>query len=119
MLNEFINFETISRSDWQRFYQEDQVSLTPEELESIRSLNDKIDVQEVRDIYLPLINLIRIYHRAAEVHTFYKRYFCKKHRLTDLLLLVSQVLLQSENQQLVAFCNYFFKEPSLRRRLIW
>ena len=56
MLNEFINFETISRSDWQRFYQEDQVSLTPEELESIRSLNDKIDVQEVRDIYLPLIN---------------------------------------------------------------
>ena len=60
MLNEFINFETISRSDWQRFYQEDQVSLTPEELESIRSLNDKIDVQEVRDIYLPLINLIRI-----------------------------------------------------------
>ena len=30
-----------------------------------------------------------------------------------------QVLLQSENQQLVAFCNYFFKEPSLRRRLIW
>ena len=53
MLNEFINFETISRSDWQRFYQEDQVSLTPEELESIRSLNDKIDVQEVRDIYLP------------------------------------------------------------------
>ena len=70
MLNEFINFETISRNDWQRFYQEDQVSLTSEELESIRSLNDKIDVQEVRDIYLPLINLIRIYQRAAEDLTF-------------------------------------------------
>ena len=59
------------------FYQEDQVSLTPEELESIRSLNDKIDVQEVRDIYLPLINLIRIYHRAAEDLTFSKGIFCK------------------------------------------
>ena len=78
MLNEFINFETISRSDWQRFYQEDQVSLTPEELESIRSLNDKIDVQEVRDIYLPLINLIRIYHRAAEDLTFSKGIFLQK-----------------------------------------
>ena len=74
MLNEFINFETISRSDWQRFYQEDQVSLTPEELESIRSLNDKIDVQEVRDIYLPLINLIRIYHRP---HLFKRDFFTK------------------------------------------
>ena len=76
MLNEFINFETISRSDWQRFYQEDQVSLTP--VESIRSLNDKIDVQEVRDIYLPLINLIRIYHRAAEDLTFSKGIFLQK-----------------------------------------
>lgn len=78
MLNEFINFETISRNDWQRFYQEDQVSLTSEELESIRSLNDKIDVQEVRDIYLPLINLIRIYQRAAEDLTFSKGIFLQK-----------------------------------------
>ena len=81
MLNEFINFETISRNDWQRFYQEDQVSLTSEELESIKSLNDKIDVQEVRDIYLPLINLIHIYQRAAEDLTFSKGIFCQKHRL--------------------------------------
>ena len=78
MLNEFINFETISRSDWQKFCQEDQVSLTSEELESIRSLNDKIDVQEVRDIYLPLINLIRIYQRAAEDLTFSKGIFLQK-----------------------------------------
>ena len=78
MLNEFINFETISRSDWQKFCQEDQVSLTSEELESIRSLNDKIDVQEVRDIYLPLINLIHIYQRAAEDLTFSKGIFLQK-----------------------------------------
>ena len=78
MLNEFINFETISRNDWQRFYQEDQVLLTSEELESIKSLNDKIDVQEVRDIYLPLINLIHIYQRAAEDLTFSKGIFLQK-----------------------------------------
>ena len=63
MLNEFINFETISRKEWQRLHKEDNAPLTAEELDSIRSLNDKIDVQEVSDIYLPLINLIRIYQK--------------------------------------------------------
>ena len=94
MLNEFINFETISRSDWQRFYQEDQVSLTPEELESIRSLNDKIDVQEVRDIYLPLINLIRIYHRAAEDLTFSKGIFLQKAQANRPFIIGISLLLQ-------------------------
>ena len=78
MLNEFINFETVYRNDWHRFYQEHQVSLTSEELESIRRLNDKVDVQEVRDIYLPLINLIHIYQRAAEDLTFSKGIFLQK-----------------------------------------
>ncbi len=119
MLNEFINFETISRSDWQRFYQEDQVSLTPEELESIRSLNDKIDVQEVRDIYLPLINLIRIYHRAAEDLTFSKGIFLQKAQVANRFLwpLVSQVLLQSENQQLACLLQLCAKEPSLKAKV--
>ena len=77
MLNEFINFETISRKEWQRLHKEDNAPLTAEELDSIRSLNDKIDVQEVSDIYLPLINLIRIYQKTANDLTFSKSiWFC-------------------------------------------
>lgn len=78
MLNEFINFETISRKEWQRLHKEDNAPLTLEELDSIRSLNDKIDVQEVNDIYLPLINLIRIYQKTANDLTFSKSIFLQK-----------------------------------------
>ena len=78
MLNEFINFETISRKEWQRLHKEDNAPLTAEELDSIRSLNDKIDVQEVSDIYLPFINLIRIYQKTANDLTFSKSIFLQK-----------------------------------------
>ena len=78
MLNEFIHFETISRKEWQRLHKEDNAPLTAEELDSIRSLNDKIDVQEVSDIYLPLINLIRIYQKTANDLTFSKSIFLQK-----------------------------------------
>ena len=78
MLNEFINFETISRKEWQRLHKEDNAPLTAEELDSIRSLNDKIDVQEVSDMYLPLINLIRIYQKTANDLTFSKSIFLQK-----------------------------------------
>ena len=78
MLNDFINFETISRKEWQRLHKEDNAPLTAEELDSIRSLNDKIDVQEVSDIYLPLINLIRIYQKTANDLTFSKSIFLQK-----------------------------------------
>ena len=77
-LTEFINFETISRKEWQRLHKEDNAPLTAEELDSIRSLNDKIDVQEVSDIYLPLINLIRIYQKTANDLTFSKSIFLQK-----------------------------------------
>lgn len=78
MLREFINFETISRKDWQRLHQEQAAPLTTKELDSIRSLNDKIDVQEVSDIYLPLINLIRIYQKATKDLSFSKGIFLQK-----------------------------------------
>lgn len=78
MLNEFINFETVSRKDWQRLHHKSENMLTPSELDSIRSLNDKIDIQEVRDIYLPLINLIRIYQKAATDLAFSKGIFLQK-----------------------------------------
>ena len=66
MLNEFINFETISRKEWQRLHKEDNAPLTAEELDSIRSL------------YLPLINLIRIYQKTANDLTFSKSIFLQK-----------------------------------------
>ncbi|MBM7636925.1 type I pantothenate kinase [Streptococcus saliviloxodontae] len=78
MLNEFINFQKISRKTWQRLHQETTPLLTPQELESVKSLNDNISLQDVNDIYLPLINLIRIYKKSIEDLAFSKSIFLQR-----------------------------------------
>ena len=61
MTREFINFNDISRESWQELHQLTKPLLTAEQLEAIKSLNDKISIQDVIDVYLPLISLIQIY----------------------------------------------------------
>ena len=56
MTNEFINFDLISRETWQELHRKTQPLLTAEELESIKSLNDNISIQDVVEVYLPLIS---------------------------------------------------------------
>lgn len=78
MKNEFINFERISRETWQQLHRHTTVPLTQEDLNSIKSFNDNIKLQEVSDVYLPLINLIRIYRKARTDLTFSKSLFLQK-----------------------------------------
>lgn len=78
MKNEFINFEKISRQTWQQLHRNTTVPLTQEELNSIKSFNDKISLQEVSDVYLPLINLIRIYRKARKDLSFSKSLFLQQ-----------------------------------------
>ncbi|MER0123420.1 type I pantothenate kinase [Streptococcus sp. ZJ93] len=78
MKNELINFEKISRQTWQQLHRNTTVPLTQEELNSIKSFNDKISLQDVLDIYLPLINLIRIYKKASDDLSFSKSLFLQK-----------------------------------------
>jgi type I pantothenate kinase len=78
MKHEFINFEKINRQTWQKLHRDTTVPLTQEELNSIKSLNDKINLKEVLDIYLPLINLISIYKKASDDLSFFKSIFLQK-----------------------------------------
>lgn len=78
MTREFINFNDISRESWQELHQHTKPLLTTEELEAIKSLNDKISIQDVIDVYLPLISLIQIYKKAQENLSFAKSIFLKK-----------------------------------------
>lgn len=78
MTNEFINFDLISRESWKEFHQQTQPPLTAEELESIKSLNDNISIQDVIEVYLPLISLIQIYKNSQENLSFSKGIFLKK-----------------------------------------
>lgn len=107
MSHEFINFEEISRRNWQGLHQAEQAPLTQAELDSIKSLNDKIDIQDVRDVYLPLISLVQIYKNAQENLSFAKGIFLQKQAKKGLLSLAFQVLLLSENQPRADSCNCF------------
>lgn len=83
MKNELVNFEKISRQTWQRLHRDTTVPLTQEELNSIKSLNDKISLKEVLDIYLPLVNLISIYKKASEDLAFSKSIFLQEKNLSS------------------------------------
>lgn len=78
MTNEFMHFEKISRETWQNLHRETTPPLTENELNSIKSFNDKISLQDVTDVYLPLTNLIQIYKRAKEDLAFSKSIFLQK-----------------------------------------
>ena len=78
MTNEFLHFDRISRERWQQLHRKTTPPLTEEELNSIKSFNDEISLQDVMDIYLPLTNLIQIYKRAKEDLAFSKGIFLQK-----------------------------------------
>lgn len=78
MTNEFLHFEKISRQTWQNLHRKTTPPLTQKELNSIKSFNDKISLQDVVDIYLPLVNLIQIYKRSKEDLAFSKGIFLQK-----------------------------------------
>lgn len=77
-MNEFTNFEEISREIWQNLYKTSIAPLTKDELESIRSLNDEISLQDVQDVYLPLVHLVRLYKKNLEDMSFSKGLFLQK-----------------------------------------
>ena len=78
MTNEFLHFEKISRQTWQNLHRKKNPPLTESELNSIKSFNDKISLQDVTDVYLPLTNLIQIYKRSKEDLAFSKGIFLQK-----------------------------------------
>ena len=52
--------------------------MTEEELESIKSFNDQISLQDVTDVYLPLAHLIQIYKRTKDDLAFSKGIFLQR-----------------------------------------
>ncbi|MBP2623113.1 type I pantothenate kinase [Streptococcus oricebi] len=78
MTNEFIHFDKISRETWQNLHRKVPAPLTAQELNSIKSFNDEINLQDVVEVYLPLTYLIQIYKRSKEDLAFSKGIFLQK-----------------------------------------
>lgn len=59
----FINF---TRDEWADLRADMQLSLSEAELKQLRSLNDRVDMKEIGDIYLPLARLLNLYIDATQ-----------------------------------------------------
>lgn len=77
-MEKFDNYYLFLRDRWKCFYKNETLPLNQLELEQIKSLNDKISLQDVNDIYAPLTQLIYIYKQNHEFLQFNRALFTQK-----------------------------------------
>ncbi|WP_122646129.1 type I pantothenate kinase [Enterococcus mediterraneensis] len=78
-MDEKMNFYRIPRKQWQGFYNNGKMPLTQDELDNIKSLNDRISMQDVEDVYIPLCHLIHLYMKEFESLTLSKGLFLHRY----------------------------------------
>src|SRR5215470_18012015 len=59
-------YRTFSRAEWASLRKDTPMTLTVGEVARLRSLNDRLDMAEVEDIYLPLSRLLSMYVAATQ-----------------------------------------------------
>jgi type I pantothenate kinase len=59
-------YRTFSRDEWAALREDTPMTLTPSEMVELRSLNDRLDIEEVEAIYLPISRLLSLYVAATQ-----------------------------------------------------
>src|SRR5712692_119645 len=59
-------YRTFSRAEWASLREDTPMTLTVGEVARLRSLNDRLDMAEVEEIYLPLSRLLSLYVAATQ-----------------------------------------------------
>lgn len=63
-------YRTFSRAEWAALREDTPMTLTSDEVTKLRSLHDRLDIQEVEDIYLALSRLLSMYvHALQQLHS--------------------------------------------------
>ncbi len=57
---------TLSRTEWAALREDTPMTLTPDEVTRLRSMHDRLDMEEVEEIYLPLSRLLSLYVAATQ-----------------------------------------------------
>ena len=59
-------YRTYTRAEWAALRDDMPMTLTPDEVNRLRSLHDRLDMKEVEDIYLTLSRLLSLYVAATQ-----------------------------------------------------
>ncbi|VAV91785.1 Pantothenate kinase [hydrothermal vent metagenome] len=59
-------YRTFSRREWAKLRDDTPLTLTAQELDELRGLNDRVDLDEVVAVYLPLSRLLNLYVAATQ-----------------------------------------------------
>lgn len=59
-------YRIFSRTDWAALREDTPMTLKPREVTRLRSLHDRLDMGDVKDIYLPLSRLLSLYVSATQ-----------------------------------------------------
>ncbi|TYL88953.1 type I pantothenate kinase [Bradyrhizobium rifense] len=68
-------YRIYTRQEWAHLRDDTPMTLEPGEFDRLRSLHDRLDLQEVEDIYLPLSRLLSIYVDAMQRLYYAERQF--------------------------------------------
>jgi type I pantothenate kinase len=64
--NQLSPYRIFSRAEWAMLREDTPMTLKPGEIAKLRSLNDRLDMAEVEEIYLPLSRLLSMYVAATQ-----------------------------------------------------
>ncbi len=64
--NQLSPYRTFARTEWARLRDDTPMTLTEDEVTRLRSLDDRLDMREVEEIYLPLSRLLSLYVAATQ-----------------------------------------------------
>ncbi len=68
-MKEYSPYITFNRKEWAQFRKDTPLTLNEQDLDNFRGINDKISMDEVVDVYLPMSRLINLYVAASmELH---------------------------------------------------
>src|SRR3984893_16135951 len=59
-------YRVFPRAEWAALREDTPMTLTPSEVTQVRSLHDRLDMNEVEEIYLPLSRLLSLYVAATQ-----------------------------------------------------
>ena len=75
---DFMNYDVYTKARWRDFYQDASVPLTQSSLRQVQAFNDQISLQDVQDIYIPLLHLLDLEIQQFDQHQNMRAGFLKR-----------------------------------------